>query len=103
MIDFHKMKLAQKPEYDNIFFAAEPRGCEYSFANLFLWGRKRIAEQDGFLLMESQFDRKDVYIFPIGEGDLKAALDTIIDDADARGICCCLAVLTQIQFLLRSG
>ncbi len=95
MIPFTKLDLAQKERFDRYLRNAHRQSCEYSFANLFLWGRKRVAEQDGFLLIESQFDRRNVYIFPVGEGDLKAALDALIHDAAMRGIRCCLAALTE--------
>ena len=36
MIDFQRLKLAQKAEYESILFSCPDRGCEYSFANLYL-------------------------------------------------------------------
>lgn len=95
MIPFRKMELSEK-EYLNTYLQTSGReACEFSFANLFLWGRKKVAEQDGFLLLQSQFDGKTVYFVPVGTGDLKGALDTIIHDAAARGIPCCLWALTE--------
>lgn len=95
MIPFRKFDLSEKGQIDAYLISSPKQACEYSFANLFLWGRKKVAEQDGFLLLQSQFDRKCVYLFPVGEGNLKAALDTIIHDAAMRGIPCCLAALTE--------
>lgn len=95
MIPLKKLDLSQKAHFDEYLIRAGKQSCEYSFANLFLWGHKKVAEQDGFLLIESQFDRRNVYIFPVGEGNLKAALDAIIHDASIRGIRCCLAALTE--------
>ena len=95
MIPFKKLELSQKTLLETYLLKAGKEACEYSFANLFLWGRKKVAEQDGYLLIQSQFDRKTVYIFPVGEGDLKAALDAIVHDAKMRGIPCCLAALTE--------
>ena len=95
MIPFEKLQLSQKNLVDRYLQEAGKETCEYSFANLFLWGRKKIAERDGFLLIQSRFDRKTVYIFPVGQGNLKAALDTLIHDAQMRGIPCCLAALTE--------
>ena len=97
MIPFTKIRLEQKEAISRYLLQAEKRSCEYSFANLFLWGHKKVAEQDGFLLIQSQFDRKNVYIFPVGEGDLRTALDALIRDAEERGIRCCLAALTETE------
>lgn len=95
MILFEKLDILKKAHYDAYLHKASSQACEYSFANVVLWGRKKAAEVEGYLLLQSQFDRKTVYLFPVGEGDLKAALDAIIHDAAARGIPCCLAALTQ--------
>ncbi len=66
----------------------EERGCEYSFANLYLWGRQRAAFLDGFLVLFSQFNRRSVYPFPVGQGDIRPVLDKIIHDAKIRDIPC---------------
>ena len=97
MISFEKLELSRKAHLDTYLLQAGKEACEYSFANLFLWGRKKIAERDGFLLIQSQFDRKNVYIFPVGTGDPKPALDAIIHDSQKRGISCCLATLTEAE------
>lgn len=95
MIPFKKLELSEKERYDSYLYQSPKQACEYTFANLFLWGRKKAAERDGVLLLQSQFDRRSVYLFPVGAGDLKAALDAIIHDAAMRGIPCCLAALTE--------
>ena len=95
MIPFEKINLHRKAQLDAYLLAMDKQCCEYSFANIFLWGRKRVAELDGFLLLQAQYDRKTVYLYPAGTGDIKAALDAIIHDAAARGIPCCLAALTE--------
>lgn len=95
MIPFQKLELSQREYLNSYLFRARKHGCEYSFANMFLWGRQKAAVRDGFLLRMSHFDRKIVYPFPVGEGDIKQALDAVIHDAAARGIPCCLATMTE--------
>ena len=95
MIDFQKLTPAQWKQYNEILFSCPPRGCEYSFANLYLWGRKYVAEVDGFLLIESRFDRKVVYLFPVGQGDVRCALEALLRDAEKRRLNCCLGALTE--------
>ena len=94
MIDFQKFDLSKKAEYRRLLTCCGERGCEYSFANLNLWGRQKAAFVDGFLLLFSQFERRSVYPFPLGKGDLKSVLDAIISDAQERGIVCRLTGLT---------
>ncbi len=94
MIDFKPLNPAQKAEYSNLLFQLPARGCEYNFANLCLWGRQRIAFHEGNIAFFSQFNRKSVYPFPLGQ-NLKPTLDAIIHDAKMRGIPCRLTGLSQ--------
>ena len=95
MIDFQTLDLASKEQIDRCLMHCGERGCEYNFANLFLWGRQKAALHEGNLAFFCQFNRRSVYLFPIGAGDPKAAIDTIIEDAATRGIPCRLTGLLQ--------
>ena len=95
MIQFEKISIDQKNWLNEYLHRMDKRCCEYSYVNLDLWGRKRVAELNGFLLLQAQFDRKSVYLYPVGEGDIKVVLDAIIHDASVRGIPCCLSALTE--------
>ena len=100
MIDFKRLDIAEKARYDEILMNCGERGCEYSFVNLFLWGRQKAAFVNGFLVVLSQFDRRSVYPFPVGQGDVGPVLDAIIHDARARGVPCCLTSLTEEECAL---
>lgn len=97
MIEFKRLELACKARYDNYLMNCSQRGCEYSFVNLYLWGRQKAAFVNDFLVVQSQFDRRSVYPFPVGRGDVKPVLDAIIHDARARGIPCCLTSLSAAE------
>ena len=88
MIDFRRLTPEDKPLYESFFADTSDRGCECSFANLYLWGRQNFAVVHGHIAIFSQFNRRSVYPYPIGNGDKKAVLDAIIADARARGIPC---------------
>lgn len=47
MLDFQRPQLSQKDDYERILFSCPPRGCEYSFANLYLWGRQQLVFTHG--------------------------------------------------------
>lgn len=100
MIQYRTIGLEDKAAYESILSCAGERGCEYSFTNLYLWGRQRIAMEDGNVSVFSQFDRKSVYLFPIGCGELKQTLDAIIHDASVRDIPCRLTGLRRDDCLL---
>lgn len=94
MISFKRFTIDDKPMYEVRHMSSPERGCEYSFANLYLWGRQAFAEIDGCIVFFSQFNKKSVYPFPIGDGDKKAAIDAVIADARDRGIACRITGMT---------
>lgn len=96
MLDFRHFTVEDKQIYEKYLFASDIRGCEYSFANLYLWGRQSFAIVNGSIIMFSQFDRRTVYPFPIG-GDTKSAIDAIIADSKARGIPCRITGLLESE------
>ena len=95
MIPFHRASISDKAAYEACLLSAPERGCEYSFANLFLWGRQEIAFLHGCVALFSHFYGKSVYPFPIGNGDKQAVLEQIIADAKERGIPCRITGMTE--------
>ncbi len=95
MIDFHKPLPSDKAAYESVLFSCPPRGCEYSFANLNLWGRQNIAFLHGCVALFSHFYGKSVYPYPIGSGDKKAVIEAILQDAKERGIPCRITGMTD--------
>ena len=95
MIQFKKLDVTNKAAYDAFLLHCEQRGCEYNFANLYLWGRQRAAFLNDSLVFFSQFNQRSVYLFPLCKTDPKAALDAIIHDAHTRDIPCRLTSLTH--------
>ena len=93
MLNFQSLKPEDKPTLDTFLMQCADRGCEYNFANLFLWGRQKALIHEGNLAFFCQFDRKSVYLFPVGQ-NVKPTLDAIIADAHKRGIPCRLTSLT---------
>ena len=87
-INFEHIDLGDKELYESYLSAESERGCEFSFANLYLWGRQRFAVIHGHIALFSQFDRRSVYPYPLGKGDKKEVLDAIIADARVRDIPC---------------
>ena len=94
MIDFQRLTPEYRAQYNNILFAGSERGCEYSFANLNLWGHQKAAFLHGCAVFFSHFQGRSVYLCPIGSGDKKAAVESILHDAQARGIPCRITGIT---------
>lgn len=86
MIEFRRLNLSQKEQYNQILMEEPARGCEYSFANQFLWGRQQAAFMHGCVAIFSHFYGRSVYPFPIGSGDKRAVIEDLMADARERGI-----------------
>lgn len=94
-INFEKITLKDKALYESYFPDTEERGCEFSFANLYLWGRQNYALVNEHIVLFSQFNRRSVYPYPIGSGDKKTVIDSVIADAAERGIPCRITGLSR--------
>lgn len=97
MISFSRLQLAQKAQYEDILFACGSRSCEYSFANLYLWGRQEAAFFPEGIAFFSHFYGKSVYPYPIGTGNRRAVLEAVLEDAKSRGIPCRITSMTQAE------
>lgn len=94
MLDFQRPQLSQKDDYERVLFSCPPRGCEYSFANLYLWGRQQLVFTHGCVAFFSHFNGRSVYPYPIGDGDRRAVIEEILLDAKQRGIPCRIVSMT---------
>lgn len=94
MIDFQPLTPSLKDAYEAISFACSPRGCEYTFANLFLWGHQQIAFIGDCVAFFSHVNGRCVYPYPIGPGDKRSVLEEIFQDARQRDIPCYLTSMT---------
>ena len=85
MINFEKVTLEDKQFAEKCMRAANQRGCEYTFANLFNWAEVygiKIARHGDFLLMKNADGE---YMFPVGSGNIDEALLTLEKDAEENG------------------
>ncbi|MDD6303752.1 MAG: phosphatidylglycerol lysyltransferase domain-containing protein, partial [Lachnospiraceae bacterium] len=60
------------------------QGCEYSFANNFIWSviyKVEVAEVCGCCIVKYDAEGEDCYAFPIGAGDKKAAIMQLLAHA----------------------
>lgn len=88
MIDFHRLELDEKNAYDTLLMACPPRGCEYSFANLYFWGLQKMAFLPGCAVFFSHFRGRSVYPYPIGTDNKREAVERVLRDARERGLPC---------------
>ena len=86
MIDFHQPLFSEKEAYTRALAADRPRGCEYAFNAIYMWGQRQMAFVGGFWLTFSRYGKFTTYALPVGQGDRTHALQMMMDDARERGI-----------------
>ncbi len=63
-------------------------GSEYAAGTLFLWScsyRIKVANVGGMCCIMNDFDTNKRYVYPFGNGDKKAVIEALIEDAKERG------------------
>ena len=86
MIQFRAPQLSDREKLDPIFRASGNEGCELTFTNFYLWGRQEFALVEGCVVLFSHWDGQSTYVYPIGNGDHKAAISRMLEDAQKRGL-----------------
>ena len=82
MLFFRKIEISDAREVRNIIRNAGVDSCDFAFGNLFMWGEHYSLEvciEDGFLYCRSGKNGDYMYSFPIGSGDIKKALEKLLD------------------------
>ena len=81
MIEFKKIELADKEWVENFLQQSDYMGCEYSFNNNFVWSEQskiEIANVCGRYLLKIGAYDQPLFLFPTGDGDLKACVQEMI-------------------------
>lgn len=87
---FKEITLEDKEWINPLLAASDYRGCDYTFANLFIWKdqyREEVASVADMFLARSRDPEtgKYGYLFPAGAGDLKKAVEFLMEDAATHG------------------
>lgn len=97
MIEFKDPVIADRAWVEELFHAAGNRGCEYSFATMFLWHSaydQKVARFHDFVLERLSGAIGPSYLFPVGRGELKPVIEALEADAAERGEECKLICVT---------
>ncbi|MDR2057104.1 MAG: phosphatidylglycerol lysyltransferase domain-containing protein [Dysgonamonadaceae bacterium] len=85
MLDFKPVMIADKDSLQSFFYKSNFRNCDFSFSNIYMWKHlynTLFAIEDGFLYIRFHAtENAPGYLFPLGDGDLKKALERICEDA----------------------
>ena len=81
-IPFKRPQLEDRQEILSFLDGQKYRGCERTFANIYLWARfydLKWARVEDTLVFRMNADGRYSYTYPAGDGDRKAAVEQIID------------------------
>ncbi len=95
MIPFKRLLPEDRERIYDCFNRAGREGCEYSFVNLYLWGKQLAARVGDYFTVFSHFYGHSMYLFPAGQGDLRPVLEALRQDAGERGIPFRMTAMTQ--------
>ncbi len=85
MLDFQDISIEDRERVENYFEFLEEPFCDFTFGNLFCWSvveNTKIAFLNNFLFIRFSDDEKFYYTFPLGNGEIKNAINLIIEDAE---------------------
>lgn len=86
MLDFQPVQLSDREKLLPFYQFSHSRGCEYSFANLYIWGRQEYAIFGDCLVVFAHWGDRSIYVYPVGPGEKRPVLEALMDDAAQRGI-----------------
>ena len=102
MLPFQPVKIDDKDTIQAFFDKCLFRNCDFSFPNIFSWVHAyqtqfAIVEQSLFFYFQA-IGEIPGYLFPLTDGDLKTAINRLMQDAEERGNEFRLYAVTQAMF-----
>ena len=98
MLEFHQPTLADRDWATKCYRASGKLGCENTFTNLFIWGRRsKIARFGEFIIQRFERPHCVCYSYPNGSGDVRPALEAIFEDAKGFERLMCLLGMSKEQ------
>lgn len=80
MLEFKKVSLTDKQRVEECLRRSDFRGCEYTFGNIFLWGRHfntEICFYDAFCFEKTGSGENTMFVYPYGGENVETAVGLI--------------------------
>lgn len=101
MLSFNPIQLSDKKAFDKIVKPLNSPLCAHCFADLFIWRYtydNQILIKDDFVFIKQRNGLSTFYSFPLGNGDIKNAIETLKHDALERNVPFVLGGINEQQF-----
>lgn len=100
MVIFESPQFEDRQWVQPLLAAEGSRGCEYNFANIYLWSRaypQKVARLGDRLLVQIQGALGLCYLYPAGSGPLAPAVEALASDAASHAVPLTLVCVTGEQ------
>ena len=84
MLQFRPISINDKKIADKILKPLNSLSCAHCFADLFIWQnvyKTQICIEDEFVFIKQELNGDIKYVFPLGNGDFKSAIEKLKEDA----------------------
>lgn len=98
MVQFKTVTLKDKAWVDEIVMSEDSPSADYNFGNIYIWDkhyRQLICRFGDRMLTKLRYNGKPTFVFPIGSGPLRPALEAIRDYAAETDCPFCLRGITE--------
>lgn len=88
MVQFKTVTLRDKAWVDEIVMAENSPSADYNFGNIYIWDkhyRQLICRLGGRMLTKLRYEGKPTFVFPIGTGPLRPAIEALREFAACKG------------------
>ena len=88
MLSFKTVTLCDKAWVDEIVRKENSPSADYNFGNIYIWDkyyRQLICRFGDRMLTKLRYEGKPAFVFPIGSGELKPAIEALREFAAFRG------------------
>lgn len=89
MLEFKKIEIGDKPVYDSYRKKDPTRASEGAFATLFIWNAyynlETAHDEEFFYIKFCKKGKPEEFLFPIGDGDIKKAVDKLLEYCAKKG------------------
>ena len=99
-IAFKTVTLCDKSWVDPLVLAENSPSADYNFGNIYIWDkryRQLIARVGDRMLTKLRYEGKPAFVFPIGTGPLRPAIDLLRDFAAWRGYPLIIRGITDVH------
>ena len=98
MVEFKTVTLTDKAWVDEIVMNENSRSADYNFGNIYIWDkhyRQLVCRCGDRMLTKLRYEGKPTFVFPIGTGPLRPAVEAIREFARFKGYPMTLRGITE--------